>query len=355
MIREINIEDILQLENIVFIDVRSESEYELDTIPGAINIPILNDKEREHVGYTYVQVSKDEAKKLGLKYASTKLVHFYEKAKSIEEQNKHIALFCYRGGMRSNSIAKVLDAMGIDLYLIKGGYKSYRKYVSDELSKYSGKYKFIVLHGYTGTGKTKILKMLEELGEPTLDLEGLAGNAGSVFGNIMFEVESNSQKKFESLLLKKFKEIKNSYVFIESESKRIGKVVLPEFLFNDMNNGHHILIKTSLENRINNLVNDYITSTSCIKDKELKEAINKLRKKMGGDKVNSLIEELDRKNYAMIAKELMINYYDPLYKYSIEKLDKYDKIIEYTKVEQAVNELLNFVKELNLNNLIGDV
>lgn len=346
MIREINIEDALPLKDLAFIDVRSESEYEIDTIPGAINVPILNNSEREHVGYIYTQVDKDEAKKIGLKYASAKLVEFYEKAKNIEKNNKHVALFCYRGGMRSNSVANVLDTMGIDLFLVRGGYKSYRKYVLEELVKYEGKYKFIVLHGYTGAGKTKILKMLEKLGKSVLDLESLARNAGSVFGNIAFEGESNSQKKFESLLLNNLENTKDVYVFTESESKRVGKAVLPEFLFNDMENGYHVLIETTLEKRVENIVDDYVSSTSCTKDMEIKEAINKLRKKIGGDKANTLIEELNNKNYSVIARELMISYYDPLYKYSIEKLDKYDKIVKYTDIEHVVKELIEYVNTL---------
>ncbi len=347
MINEIDIEEALHREDLFFIDVRSESEYELDTIPGAINMPILSNSEREHVGYVYTQIDTEEAKKIGLKYASIKLVEFYEKAKDIEKSNKHVALFCYRGGMRSNSVANVLDTMGIDLFLITGGYKSYRKYVLEELNKYQNKYKYIVLHGYTGTGKTKILKDMEKLGKSVLDLESLAQNAGSVFGNIVFEGKSNSQKKFESLLLKKFSDFSNTYVFTESESKRVGKVVLPEFLFNDMENGYHILISTTLEKRIENIVEDYINSTSSTKDIEIRDAIYKLRKKIGNDEVNMLIEELDKKNYSLIAKELMINYYDPLYKYSIEKLDKYDKIIQYTDINSAVKQIAEFANALN--------
>lgn len=346
MIREINIEEALHMKDLAFIDVRSESEYELDTIPGAINIPILNNSEREHVGYVYTQVDKEEAKKIGLKYASYKLFDFYEKAKEIEKGNKHVALFCYRGGMRSNSVANVLDTMGIDLYLIQGGYKSYRKYVLEGLVKYEGKYKFIVLHGYTGTGKTKILKMLENKGKSILDLESLARNAGSVFGNIAYEGESNSQKKFESLLLEKLKNIHDSHVFTESESKRVGKAILPDFLFNDMENGYHILIETTLENRVKNIVDDYVSSISSTKDKEIEKAIKKLRNKLGGDKVEFLIEELGKKNYSTIARELMINYYDPLYKYSLEKQDKYDKIIKYTDFDYAVNKLIEFIDTL---------
>lgn len=347
MIRKIDIEEALHIKDLVFIDVRSEDEYELDTIPGAINIPILNNSEREQVGYVYTQVDKEEAKKIGLKYASTKLVDFYEQAKRIKNDSKHVALFCYRGGMRSNSVANVLDTMGFDLFLIQGGYKSYRKYVLEELVKYEGKYKFVVLHGYTGTGKTKILKLLEDHGKSILDLESLARNAGSVFGNIAYEGESNSQKKFESLLLEKLEKISNSYVFTESESKRVGKAILPDFLFNDMENGYHVLIETTLEKRVENIVDDYVSNISSAKYKEIAEAIKKLGKKLGGDKVDILIEELGKKNYSMIARELMINYYDPLYKYSLEKLDKFDKVIKFTDFDYAVNELIEFIDTLH--------
>lgn len=347
MIREINIEEALHRSDMFFIDVRSESEYENDTIPGAINIPILNDGEREHVGYVYKQVDIDEAKKLGLKYASVKLEKFYEKAKEANKNNKKVALFCYRGGMRSSSVASILNIMGIDLFLIKGGYKDYRKYVLQELVKYEGKYKFIVLHGYTGCGKTKILKALENMGKSILDLENLAQNAGSVFGNIAFEGESNTQKKFESLLLEKLENIKGFYIFIESESKRVGKAVLPDFLFNDMEKGYHVLIDTSLEKRIENIVEDYIDSQSSTKHSEIRDAIKRLKKNLGNDKVNMLIEELERKNYPRIAKELMINYYDPLYKYSIEKHDKYDKIIKNLDIQSTAIKLIEFMNTLD--------
>lgn len=347
MISELNICDALHRNDLVFIDVRSESEYEADTIPGAINMPILNDSEREHVGYVYTQIDSEKAKMIGLEYASFKLVNFYEKAKEIEKNNKYVALFCYRGGMRSNSIANVLDTMGINLFLIKGGYKSYRKHVLEQITKYKRKFKFIVLHGYTGAGKTKILDLLERKGKSILDLETLAQNSGSVFGSIAFEGQSNSQKKFESLLLKRFEDILDTYVFVESESKRVGKVVLPEFLFDDMDNGYHILIDTSLEKRIQNIIDDYINIISSTKDIEIKDAIMKLTKKIGAKKVNMLIEELDKKNYSFIAKELMINYYDPLYKYSIDKVDKYDKIIKYEDINSVVNQLVAFADNLN--------
>lgn len=346
MIKEIDIREAINCENLVFVDVRSESEYNDDTIPGAINIPILNDKERQHVGYVYTKVSKDEAKKIGLKYASNKLTKFYETAKNLEKNNKHLALFCYRGGMRSNSIAKILDVMGMDLYLIKGGYKNYRKYVVEELTKYKGNFKFIVLHGFTGTGKTKILQLLENLGEPILNLENLAQNSGSVFGNIAFENQSRTQKQFESLLLKAFINNSKSYFFTESESKRIGKVVLPEYLFDDMDKGYHIFINTSIDNRIHNIVDDYICNSSTLKDDDIRVAIKKLKRSLGNNRVNKLIEELDKKNYKYIAKELMLHYYDPLYKYSLDKIGRYDLTINYSTIDNAVKELIAFKNSL---------
>ena len=348
MIQEIDIDEALHRNDLVFVDVRSESEFEEDTIIGSYNIPVLNDEERKHVGYVYTQINKEEAKRIGLEYASRKLVTFYDKADEIRKSNKNIALFCFRGGMRSNSIARVLEIMGIKVYLIKGGYKSYRKYVVKQLYNYKGKFKYIVLHGYTGTGKTKILSLLEKQGKSILNLEELAHNSGSVFGNIAFEGQSYSQKKFESLLLKKFQEFVGNYVFTESESKKVGRAVIPNFLMEDMEEGYHILIDTCLENRVKNIMDDYISISSFSKDIEIEKAIMRLTQKLGIKKVDVLIEELNNKNYSLVIRELMISYYDPLYRYSIEKIDKYDDVIEYSHIENALEQLNEFVSKLNL-------
>lgn len=347
MIKVVKIEDIIDRKDIVYIDVRSPSEYKNDTIPNAINIPILTDKEREEIGYIYKQIDVEKAKALGLEYASKKLVNFYSIANKIQKEGKKLALFCYRGGMRSNSIAKILDIMGLDVFLIEGGYKSYRRYVLKTLQSYKNKIKFIVLHGYTGTGKTKILSLLEMENQPVLNLEYLARNSGSVFGNIYFGEEANTQKKFDSMLLQKFKQTNSKYMFVESESKRIGKIIIHDFLYNDIVNGYHILIKTSLNNRVKNIIDEYINIQNYNED-TLIDSINKLKNRLGHKKVNELIKQLKAKNFEFVVKELMINYYDPLYKHSIDKIKHYDKIIEYENIKDAVNQLINFAKNIVL-------
>ena len=346
MIKKINVFDILMRKDVVFIDVRSEKEFDEDTIPGAINLPILNNKEREYVGYLYKQINVDKAKDIGLEYASSKLTLFYKKIKEIKSENKEVALFCYRGGMRSNSIANVMDTMGLDVFLIEGGYKAYRKYVIESLDSYADKFKFIVLHGYTGVGKTKILKKLEKMNESVLDLEGLARNSGSVFGEIGYENKKISQKKFESELLDSFKKLTQEYVFIESESKRIGKVILPNFLYDNMQHGIHILIKTSINNRTKNIIDDYINNTSHNIDEKIIEAIMKLKKRLGADVVNELVGKVRLKQYEYVAEKLMIDYYDSLYQYSIDNVGEYDKIMKYDCLDDVIKQLLDFKNKI---------
>jgi tRNA 2-selenouridine synthase len=343
MIKEIDIYSALDRDDLHYIDVRSPKEFEDDTIPGAVNLPILDDEEREYVGYLYKQVDPEQAKEKGLEYASKKLVYFYQKVKEMQNSNKKIALFCYRGGMRSNSIARVLDAMGIEIFIIKGGYKSYRKHVIDKLNILNTKHKYVVLHGYTGVGKTKILKLLEEKDYSILNLEEIAKNSGSVFGSVAYGGMSNSQKKFESLLVKELDKVNDKIIFTESESKRIGKAIIPDPLFNNMENGYHILISTNMENRIKNTLDDYINIDSKNKDENIRKSIYLLKKRLGNNKVEELIKEFNNNNYEYIICELMVNYYDPLYKYSIDKLDQYDKIIEYNEINEAVDQLINFL------------
>lgn len=342
MLKEVNFEEIVDSENIVFIDVRSEREYGEDTVPNAINMPILTNEERENVGYIYKNIDKDKAKEIGLKYAQVKLVDFYKKAKALNNEGKKIALFCYRGGMRSNSIANILNIMGIDVLLVRGGYKEYRKYVISNLDKYIQKHKYIVLHGLTGVGKTKIIRELDRFGQGVIDLEGLAQNSGSVFGTIGYGNVKVTQKKFESKLLQQLKNIERPFIFVESESRRIGQVNLPEQLYRNMKEGYHVLIETPLDNRIKNIYDEYLDVKADDKDEKIIMAINKLRRRLGNDVVGVLVKELKDKNYIYVIEKLMKEYYDPLYNYSIKKIQNYDMIIKYDNIDEAIEKLIEY-------------
>lgn len=345
MIKRINYKDTIDRNDIVYIDVRSPKEYNEDTIPGAINIPVLNNEERERIGYTYTQVSKEKAKRMGLEYTSKKLLIFYDRIKDIIKTNRSVVLFCYRGGMRSTSIAKVLDVMDLPIYIINGGYKEYRDYVINNLDNYRYKFKFIVLHGYTGVGKTKALVNLSKKGHEVLDLEKLAQNSGSVFGNIFYSNPSNGQKKFESLLLHKLMNFNDNYIFVESESKRIGNAIMPDFLYENMQDGYHILLKTNLDNRVETIAEDYLNNHENNSDLVI-NAIRKLKKRLGKNKVDKLEEEFRKNNYKYVIKELMVDYYDPLYNHSIKKIETYDEEIYYDTEDELIEKLINFKKRI---------
>ncbi|MBS4535993.1 tRNA 2-selenouridine(34) synthase MnmH [Clostridium sp. D2Q-14] len=345
MIERIKYKNTINRKNIVYIDVRSPKEYNEDTIPEAINIPVLDDNEREKIGYTYNHISKEKAQRMGLEYASKKLVNYYDKVKEILKEDKVVILFCYRGGMRSTSIAQILDIMNLPIYIIDGGYKEYRNFVINHLKNYKNKFKYIVLHGYTGVGKTKALVNLQNKGHGILDLENMAQNSGSVFGNIFYNNPSNGQKKFESLLLDKFMNLKEKYIFVESESKRIGNAIMPDFLYNDIQNGYHVLLSTHIDNRVDIIAEDYLNNK--FNNTELViNAIRKLKKRLGKENVQKLEEEFLKNNYKYVIKELMLNYYDPLYDYSINKINKYNTKIYYEEENQLVEKLINFKENI---------
>ena len=272
----IKIEDGLNLENKIFIDVRSPAEYEEATIPGAINIPLLEDNERAAVGTVYRNESMEKATQLGISFASHKLPEIFTMINQFHAEKKSVIIFCWRGGMRSKSVCSFLNSLNIsNVYQLIGGYKSYRRFVVEYLENMSQTFDFLMLHGLTGVGKTHILKALKQKGESVLDLEDLANNSGSVFGHILFREKSPSQKQFESYIFQELYNTKRKIIFVESESKRIGNVQIPDALFDKMINGYHILIKTDKDNRIEIIKNDYIGSNQ---DEKIIKAIGQLRK-----------------------------------------------------------------------------
>lgn len=339
MIREIIVEELENLENPILIDVRSEGEYLEATIPGALNLPLLNNEERAQVGSTYTQISPTLAKEEGLEFISPKLPNLVKQAQQWSEQGP-LVLFCWRGGMRSKSLASVLDLMGVPVYRLQGGYKAYRKKV---LAFFEQKpsLKFVVLRGNTGVGKTEILKQLKSDGYPAIDLEKLANNRGSVFGDVGLG-DAPSQKKFEALLYEELREIKDrghSYIIVECESKRIGRVTLPVNFYNAMQQGTQILVYDSISNRINRLVQEYTEIPDSLT--QIREALMRLEKTLGHKKLEQCNLFLEENRLADFTK-ILLEYYDALYGYPNEQSPEYEFAVNQISPDRVSEELKAF-------------
>lgn len=325
-----------------FIDVRSPSEYKEDTINGAINIPILNDEERKEVGTAYVQIGKDEAKRLGVKYISPKMPEIFEQVLELKCKHNFLAAFCSRGGYRSKYFASIFSSIGIPVSQVEGGYKTYRKEVLESLPKLNDKVTYIVLNGNTGVGKTEILHVLLEKGYSVLDLEGAANHRGSLLGGIGIG-ECNSQKKFESNIYWQLMNAKDNHVFVEGESLKIGSVSIPKYIHNKMKQGVQIFIDADIQKRVFNLKKDYILSDNW--QEESIKAMDGLSKYISSEKLDNLKSEVLNGNFDFVAAMLCEKYYDPMYNFKSDMLD-YSGIFKYKySVDQVTDEIIDWYNE----------
>ncbi len=331
-------------ENAIYIDVRSESEFKTGHIPGAINLPILYDLERHEVGWIYKNASVEEAKRIGLKYGSEKLHLFYDTLFQLRNEYpyKKIIFYCARGGYRSRSIALLLRSIDIPVFWLKGGYKGYRTEVLTKLNQPAENYpEFIVLNGLTGVGKTHVLEALIKVNQPVIDLEAAANHRGSHLGTIGTD-EFQSVQSFENNLYSQLMQIKSSYCFVESESRRIGQVFVPKNMYIKMQEGHFLLINASMEFRIIALINDYVHEENF--DSILKTALPKIQTYISNSVYKELINLIEVKDYHGFTKLILDAHYDPVYQKSIEKhlhLETF-QVEDYTQCsDNIVNWLTN--------------
>lgn len=325
------------------IDVRSPKEFQHSHIPQAINVPILDDYSHKEVGTVYRQMGKEAAITRGLELTHPVLGEIYRR---LDQLPGRLILYCDRGGMRSQSIAHLLQAFGRDVCIIDGGYKAYRELVLRRMAEEVRRRTFVVLQGNTGVGKTKILQALEGEGYGILDLEDLAHHAGSVFGHIAFSGDQPSQKQFENVLFQRLLELP-SIVLSERESRKIGRLHLPDSLYRSIAHAKHILLSTSMENRVTTILEDYHPEWK-VHLPQLKEAIDQLKVRLSTAVTEELKRSIEQEDFEPVIRYLMEHYYDPLYQRSLKQQDN-DYILKchFETREEAIEQIKNIINHLS--------
>ncbi|MBU1822908.1 MAG: tRNA 2-selenouridine(34) synthase MnmH, partial [Bacteroidetes bacterium] len=301
---------LLKARTLPVVDVRSPGEFAQGHIPGAVNIPLFTNEERARVGTTYKQVSQPDALLLGLDIVGPKMSDFVREAKALTDGDE-ILVHCWRGGMRSGSFGWLLETAGMKVATLVGGYKAFRTQVLEGLSEPR---KLVVLGGKTGSGKTEILHQLGALGEQVIDLEQLAHHKGSSYGAIG-QLAQPSTEHFENQLYLEWLQLDpDRRVWIEDESRSVGRCLLPESVWTQMQKAPLVLVELEKNLRIERLVREY----ACFDIELLYEATHRIQKRLGGQHHKAAIEALDRRDFAAVA-EITLTYYDKAYLHGVEK------------------------------------
>ena len=308
------------------VDVRSPSEYAHAHIPAAINVPLFSDEIRAEIGTLYNKVGKQRAVARGFEDLNNRLETFRREVLSYVSQGA-VRLYCWRGGMRSESVAWLVERSGYTSYILEGGYKNYRNGV---LAQFAQPYELCILAGMTGTGKTEILLELQKLGEQVIDLEGLAHHKGSAFGGLG-ELPQPSTEQFENELAQQLRTLSTRRrLWLEDESKNIGKVLIPKAWYEQMLLAPRMVLEADHQTRLNRLLRIYTDYPS----DELIACVEKIRKRLGCDNTNECIRQI-RKGNLSYAIELVLAYYDKQYRYGLMSIKSRHQIIKPKSVSPS--------------------
>ena len=313
------------------LDVRSPGEFYQGHIPGAVSFPLFDDEERAQVGTLFKQRGRDAAFAHGLSLVGPKTAGFLAEAARLCARLPHreIALYCWRGGERSAAVAQFLGANGFTVYRLEGGYKKFRHFVLDAFTQ---PWRFIVVGGKTGSGKTAVLHALRDMGNQTVDLEGMARHRGSAFGAL--PEEQPRSEHFENRLAHVLWGLDAARpIWVEEESEKLGRVRLPQAFFAQMRLAPAVLLETAHEARLLRILDEY----AGLSHEHLAESIRKIERRLGNERCREALSLLESGNRRALVS-LLLEYYDKGYSYQIQQRT-YGATVPFTTVFDTARHL----------------
>lgn len=314
-VTRLDIDSFLDAADFPVLDVRSPGEYSHAHIPGAFNLPLFTDEERKIIGTAYKQESKEAAIKIGLDAFGPNMRRMVEIVEGIckEKKSRKVLVHCWRGGMRSNAVAWLLDLYGFEVCLLDGGYKMYRQWV---IAHWHRPLPYRILGGYTGAGKTGVLQALQKAGEPMLDLEGIAKHKGSAFGGLEREPQP-TQEMFENLIAAEIHQLSQQHptkpIWVEDESQRIGNLNIPHELFHHFYAAQMVFLDIAFEARLDHIVAEYSQHST----ERILNGIVRIKKRLGGLETKTAVNHLLEGNLKECFRQLLF-YYDKHYRKALE-------------------------------------
>lgn len=353
-VQRLNITSFLELaQQHLVLDVRSPGEFNQAHIPGAKNLPLFTDEERKVVGTAYKQQSREIAIKVGLDYFGTKMramveqveVWLAEREKETTKADKTVLVHCWRGGMRSAGVAWLLELYGFKVYSLVGGYKKFRHWVIDS---FRVPYAFRILGGYTGSGKSYVLRTLGERGASIVDLEGIASHKGSAFGNIGLPPQP-SQEMFENILAWQLRKqtgllfadlthpetlrIPETIIWLEDESQRIGLVNIPQPLWNHMRQCPVYFLDIPFDERLIHITAEY----GPLDKQKMADAIQRIQKRLGPLETKTALQHLAANEIADCFR-ILLKYYDKWYLKGLQNRENLNALLKNLPAECVAHE-----------------
>jgi tRNA 2-selenouridine synthase len=360
--REISCDQFNSLKRATLIDVRSPCEFLVEHIPGAINIPLFTDGERDFIGTIYANQGELVARRKAMDVIAPKIPQLIDQIIAARSgDNAPVVIHCWRGGLRSEAVASCLSIVGIDSLRLTGGYKAWRAVVLRDFAANQYRFKLVALQGHTGVGKTDILKALEVAGAKVLDLEKLANHRGSVFGALGLGHQP-SQKDFDARVWLAVRGLDgyDGLVFAEAEGKNIGRLSLPKFIYDRLQAGPKILVNGSLAVRCTRIVADYAGdadvphSLSPELYQSALAALAAIKERLAGP-IARAVQEAAANNQLQVAVELLlVHYYDHYYQQHIDN-EPFALTVSGDDPQQASAQIINWVQSTSAESFAGSL